>query len=181
MNNYKGVGIVFLRKFVQAHGLKIEYAFIEKLNQEQTEVYINTQSGDWIPVELAAQLYAIAAPLLYPGDALGLQHLGRERAKDNFSGIYKSLLSMATIPFLVQQAAKLWRVSYDTGNARVERDKEKNQAVFIVENYPELPETLREVGCGYIKGVVEFAKVQNVQVTRNDLDPNAWKWIITWD
>jgi hypothetical protein len=181
MEDYKGVGIVFLRKFVQAHGEAIERKLISGLTPLQLQTYQHAQNRHWISTGTAAEIFHIVAQLLYPGDDLGLQHLGRERAKYNFSGIYRTLLKVATIPFLVRQAAKMWRISYNQGVAKAERIENKNEVHFFVENYPGLPPVLREVGCGYIRGVVEFAGKKNIQVRKEDLNPKLWKWIITWD
>ncbi len=181
MKNYKGVGIVFLRKIVQAHGETVERKLLVSLTPEQLEVYQHAQNRHWIPAESAAELYTVAAELLYPGDVRGLQHLGRERARYNFTGIYRTLLKVATIPFLISQAPKMWRVSYNVGIAKVKKIKDKNEAHFMVESFPELPPVMREVGCGYIQGIVEFTGLQNIRVNKEELNPKQWKWTITWD
>jgi hypothetical protein len=75
----------------------------------------------------------------------------------------------------------LWSTSYKQGVAQVQQSGDKKEAFFIVEGFPELPETMREVGCGYIQGLLAFTKISNIHVDRDNANPNAWKWKVTWD
>ncbi|MCD4813887.1 DUF2378 family protein [bacterium] len=181
MDHYRGVGIVFLRNFIKAHGSTIEEKFIQGLNEEQNSIFLDASNNNWVPVPATEKLFEQAARLLYPGDQNAYRHLGRERAKENFSGIYKSLLKITTIAFIIKRAAKVWEASYEKGHARVEKNKDENRAIFIVEDYPEFSPVMMEVGCGYIEGVVGLSSAENIQVNKDVSDPQAWKWHITWD
>ncbi|MCK5242421.1 hypothetical protein KAR34_08210 [bacterium] len=180
MAKTKGGNIVFEREFLRKHGKETEQAFLEKLNAEEINIYQKTLPISWVPIEAAAKIFEMTAATLYPGDAQGLQYLGRAQAYDHLTGIYRIILRITTIPFLIEKTAKLWKNYHDQGRAWSGVGRNKNSAFMIVEDYPDLPETFREMLCGYIAGCMELTGARNVRVTRDNNNPDAWKWNIFW-
>jgi len=180
MAKCKGTNIVFLRKVLGAAGTAAESQFLEKLTPAEAESYRTALPVSWLAAETTTRLFEAAAEVLHPGDAQGIRRLGRELARDNLKGIYRALLRMTTISFVVGLSARLWGMYHDQGKASAWRDPERNRVVVTVTDYPELPKKFLDEIAGYIFGVAEFTGVKNLKVEKDAQDPRAWKWSVTW-
>ncbi len=181
MPRSKGTNVVFLRKLMEKRGPTAEADFLARLEPEEKRIFATALPISWVPSEMVAHMLEVAAATLYPNDPLGLRWIGQDLARDNLSGIYKSLLRLTTITFVIGQCAKLWNIYQEQGRAHAEKDSQENRAVVVVEEYPDLPQAFHEEIAGYILGTAEFTGVRNIRVTPDLSQPQAWKWIVTWD
>jgi hypothetical protein len=106
--------------------------------------------------------------------------IGKQQAKDDLSGIYKILVTFATIPYVIKHSAQFWKTYHETGQAKAVIVENKNECRFIVEQYPNLPERFREVILGYIEGVIELTGGKMVNVKKAEANNNGWEWFVTW-
>ncbi len=136
-------------------------------------------AGEMLPLEQEAEILQAAAEALYPGDPQGLQKLGEEVAKINFSGIYKPFLMIASPEFIAKRIAGIWKTFYDQGGAHVENFHGKSGTV-VATGLPELTSVQRRYICGYMAGVLHLTAVKNIQVVVQEQDPQAWRWLISW-
>jgi len=180
MAKYKAALIILVRKLMREHGEITEKEFLARLTPDDLRAYNTSIQVTWLPVEQATRILAIAADVLFPNDPLSLRKLGREEAKDNLTGIYKILLNLMSISAMIEQSPRMWRMYHDQGQAHTERNGNDHKGAVVVEGYPELPEANREIFAGFLEQVMKKANLKNAQVTRDDVNPNAWKWIITW-
>jgi len=180
MGKYKGTTIVFLRRFLGGLGDGKEQALRDQLSPDELELYETSQSMSWLPAEAAASVLEKASQVAFPGDPERLQKLGVAQAHDHLTGIYRLLLRVTTIPFVIGQSAKLWSTYHDTGRARVEREADEKRGTLIVEGYPELPRAISTMSVGYVHGTLELTKVKDISVVPNFSDPNEWRWEVTW-
>lgn len=181
MIDYKAAGIISMKKALEAGNKEAEIKFLSSLTSEESNIYKTALPVSWVPIEIAAQLFKKGATMLYPHDPKGLEKLGRAEALDELTGIYKIFLKMTTVPYLMNQAAKLWRNYHKKGQARVEGNPEEKTGYFIVEDFPELPEIIQIVTSGYLIGSLELTGAKNVQVTREASDSQLWRWKIKWE
>jgi len=179
MNNYKGTGAVFVRKLIASRGPEFEQRFLARLNPAEVAIYHQTFEFDWIPIEVITRFFEVAAPLLYPGQMDGLRMIGQQMARDNLRDIYRILLRVATVPFIIGQSARLWQTYHRKGRAVLERS-EPNLMRFVVRDYPDLPERFRECLCGYIMGLMELVAARDIRVLKYSDAPEAWSWKIAW-
>ncbi|MBN1596533.1 hypothetical protein JW933_11460 [candidate division FCPU426 bacterium] len=105
---------------------------------------------------------------------------GGKIAENDFLGIYRIFIRLLSIPYFVKQTAKLWNTFHKKGNAQAEEIKGRQEALFWVEAYPDLPETYREILSGYLLRCVELAGGQNVRVLAEGENPQRWQWRIYW-
>jgi len=180
MTNCKGTNLTFLSKLLKTYGQPALEAFDARLTPEQRKAFADALPVSWVPVEQVAGLFEAAAAIIHPDDPEGVRKLGRALAQDNLSGIYQSLLKMATIPFAIGQVALLWRIYQDHGRARAEQVKGEKRAVLTVEEYEDLPVAIQEEIAGYVIGVGEMVGAKNIRVVRDASNPAALKWNITW-
>lgn len=180
MADYKGTGVVSVREAIQKRGSQAENSLFDLLTSEEKQVYLKTMPIHHIPIEQGTAIIVKAASVLYPQDNLAVHKLGFEMADHDLKGIYRFMVKLATVPFIIKQAASLWKVYSVKGRAWAEPRGEKS-AVFLLEGYPELPERFREMMSGYIQGTLSFTGVKNIKITRQNDDPNVWKWPITWE
>jgi len=175
MAKTKGNLIIFLKKCLRERGKEAEDKFIQKLDPDVLEVYRTTLMFFWVPVEKMAKIIEAAAP-----DPKAIMKLGREFGRNNLTTVYRVLLRFTTIPYLIEKAAKFWKLYHDKGNVKVLRKEEENTAVLLVKGYPDLPESLRKLSGGFILSSLEITNAKNIQIERDDRDPVSWKWKITW-
>jgi hypothetical protein len=181
MAKYKAALLILMRKLFQTSGPGVEQAFLRRLTPEEIRLYQTALPITWVPIDQAERMLQAAAAALYPQDPMGLRRLGAEEAKDNLRGIYKALLQVVSVTTAMEQVARIWRTYHDEGDARADRAPNGKTGRMVVENYPRLPEVNREVLAGFITATLEMSGQKNVRVQRDDTDPNAWKWDISYD
>jgi hypothetical protein len=181
MAKYKAAFMILLKKLFQAQGPELEKKFLLMLSAEEVSAYQTALPISWIPVQQSEKILLAAAAVLFPKDPQGVRRIGAEEAKDNLHGIYRTLLQIASVPRVLQQVAKIWRTYHDEGKAWAKQEPGKKEGYMIVEGYPSLPMTNREVLAGFIAATMEMAGLTNVRVKRDDTNPEAWKWVVTHD
>lgn len=179
MADIKGTCIIFLRESFKSKGEAIEVKFLDSLIPEEANVYKTALAFSWYPSRIVAQLYKKAANALFPNDNDGLRKVGRLSAYYDLKGVYKIMVRVATIPFIIGQASKLWSVYWSQGRAFVENDREKNKSHYILKEFIDLPKVFRETMCGYIQTVVEITGGKNVKVVNNQ-GMDEIRWTVTW-
>lgn len=178
-NNYKGTGAVFVRSFVRSRGPEVEARLLAKLSPEDGERYLRTLEFDWIPIATITRIFEAAAPLTFPGNADAMRLLGREMARDHLRGVYRFLLRVTTVAFVMTQTARLWRTYHRKGVAQLAEYNAKNMITFVISDYPDLPERFRECLCGYIAGTMELVGVREIRVHKFG-DSSQWQWRVAW-
>ena len=174
MAGYKGVGIVFVRAQVRA--ARCEDAVLESLSPGARDTWRQATAGGWYPMEHAIEMFTRAAPLLFPGSPSPLRELGRAMAQDNLGGVYRHIVRLLSVPFLIKQTMVFWRLYHNAGRATC-TSQEKSAVVTLYE-YPDCPERFRECLCGWIAGAVEVCGGTNARVLKEDGDPFVWR--VTW-
>jgi hypothetical protein len=178
MAGYKGIGVVFLRKAVKAAGGDIEARVRDALTDEERNQFDVTTASTWVPIELITKLFVVASPLLFPADANPVRRAGRALAKDNFKGVYKVRVRVATVQFVADQTAKLWRTYHAAGDASVVTVASRIVRVQV-RNYPDLPERFREATAGFMAESIERTGAKNVAVVKGE-EPECWTWTLSW-
>lgn len=181
MADTKGTTLVFLKQAIARKGGDLERRFLNGLSPDEVKLYTTVMPVSWLPIEPVTRMLKAGAETLYPGDRQGLRKIGHDLAQDNLTGLYKVLIKMTTVPFLMAQIAKLWETYHKQGRARIERTGEGNQATMIVEDYPDLPADFRELLCGYVVGAMELTGARNVRIEHDARDPKAWRWAGSWE
>jgi len=181
MGDYKGAGVLFVRKLLRERGAKAEARFLDGLEPEERELFMKTTASSWVPVETMTRYQDLAAALLYPGQSSGLRDLGRAMAADHLTGLYQALARLTTVPFLMSQTARLWSTYHRQGRASTRQGEGANHVIFTVEGYPTLPEHFRECLSGYVHGMLELVGARDIRVLRaSGASPEAWTWTLFW-
>lgn len=179
-DNYKGTGAVFVRSLLRSRGSEIETRLLRKLSPDDAERYLRTLAFDWIPIASITRIFEAAAPLAFPGNADAMRLLGREMARDHLRGIYRFLLRVTTVAFVMTQTARLWSTYHRKGAAYLAGSPDQKMVTLIVTDYPELPERFRECLCGYIVGTLETVGVKEIRVYKLGDTSSQWAWRISW-
>jgi hypothetical protein len=177
----KGTGIAWLRESITAKGPEADQAMARSLAPEEYRAYRTAMPISWVPEVAATRIFKAAGDILFPGAPSPLIEVGRGMAKANMTGIYSMLLRLATIPFIMSQASRLWRTYHDTGEASVAEEKGAKRLTMTVAGFPELPSDMRQVLRGYLIGLGELTGARNVTAELDETDSAAWKWRCTWD
>jgi hypothetical protein len=177
----KGAAIVFTRDCLEKLSQEQQKAFFSVLPRESVLAFKAIMPIHWMPLLMAAQIMEAAAPILYPSAANPLYQLGHAMARNTLTGIYKILLRITTVSYVLGQGTKIWRTLNNKGRIWVERAEDKNQAVFCVADYPELPDNFRKVITGYIAGGWELTGSKNILVTEHFENSSQWRWEFTWE
>lgn len=178
MAMYKAGMLILLRKLFKQRGHAHELVFLRMLSDDGIKVYQTAELIKWVPVELAAVVLLTAAQVLYPRDPLALRKLGREEARDNMQGLRKVRAGIGSEALVVRQVARIWRNYHDEGRALAQEEEGTGRLYLLVENYPGLPETNREIMAGLLQEALEMSGLKGLKVRRQESDPRAWKWFI---
>ena len=81
MAKYKGTNIHALRQTLRKKDPSVEAALLGQLSPEDAQVYKTALPISWVPVETAATILSLAAPLVFPGALNPLRSLGEEQAQ----------------------------------------------------------------------------------------------------
>ncbi len=181
MGNIKGSSVLFLKKTFQEKGALSEETFLASLPVDIANIYKSGLAFNWFPIEHVCQLFETSSKIIFPLEPSPLRALGKVSAKHDLNGIYKVFVRFATIPYVLGQAARLWKNYHNEGEASVEKDPHQNRVTFILKNYPDFPKTFQESMCGYISEVIELTGARNVNTNLDKTDRNAFKWITTWN
>lgn len=177
----KGTGISWLRELITAKGPEADQAMARSLAPEEYRAYRTAMPISWVPEVAATRIFKAAGDILFAGAPSPLIEVGRGMAKANITGIYSMIIRLATIPFIMSQASRLWRTYHDTGDASASDGPGRNELTFAVAGFPGLPADMRQVLSGYLVGLGELTGASNVAVRLDETDPVAWKWHCTWD
>jgi hypothetical protein len=177
----KGPGVTWLRHLIDQKGPEAEQTMARVLSPEDYKAYRTAMPISWIPEEVITRIFKAAGDVLFAGSPSPLLEVGRGMAKDNMTGIYKFMLRMTTIPFIMSQASRLWHTLHDTGEASACAGPGNNAVTFTVTGFPAIPADMREVLRGYVTGLGELTGAKNVRTRIDESDPNAWKWVSIWD
>lgn len=177
----KGTLVVFLRKFMRERGAELETEFLERLTDSDREVYQTAMTVAWYDVPVVGRLYDVASKVAFPKDPDRLRRIGEASARHDLTGIYKVFLLVVSVPFVIKQTARMWKTYHDTGDAEVIQEKGKKLAALVIKNHPTLPSSLQEMIAGYIVAGLELAGAKNVHVNRVATNPDAWKWMTSWE
>ncbi|MEW6515371.1 MAG: hypothetical protein AB1439_00515 [candidate division FCPU426 bacterium] len=179
MGQTKATVLIFARERLSALGSSALENFRKSLTPEEDKLFFKLLPSSKLPIEQSTRFFELLVPWLYPGKPLreGLWQIGYDGAGDNMKGIYHVLLKIFTVEMIIKQTAVIWKTYHDQGRPSVKRLADKEIA-FVVEEYPELPLHFRELLNGYIAGLVDLTGAKNTRVTRDDSNPQAWKWLI---
>jgi hypothetical protein len=180
MGEAKAAPVLFLKQEMQRRGEDLTAELMKRLAPEDAQAFEAALAVSWFPIEVITRIITTGVPLLYPGDRTGLRKFGFELAQDNLTGLYKVLVRMTTVPFLIAQVAKLWNNYHRQGKTWAGHDLNARTAFMVVGEYPELTEGYREHLTGYVHGALSLTRVENVQVTHDARDANAWRWDAEW-
>ncbi len=179
MSRIKGTDVASLRTLIREKGPETEQRLLALLTPSLRQLYLETTPVTWNPVEAQAELYELAAVVLFPGQPAPIMHMLMELARMSYSGIYKVFVRIPTVEFIAQRAASVWGKYYDTGEARIE-NATKTSLDFVVRKFPELPHALREATTGHLFTMLEMTRVREPKVTSPAHTPDAWVWHVTW-
>lgn len=133
-----------------------------------------------MPLKVAARIYQAAVDVLRPGDEEGLIKLGRAMARDNLTGVCKTMAKFATIEHIISQSPQLWFAYHEKGEMRYDLNVKEKRAGFFVRNYPELPKPIRSMSSGFMLGALELSGNEHIQIQHIDSNPRNWIWQVTW-
>jgi hypothetical protein len=179
MANVKATDIVIIRDMLKGKGDDYN-TLVSSLKPESLKIFQTTLSLSWIPIEIEAEIIQAAARLFFPQDPRPIFKLGLTVAGKQFSGIYKFLLRIPSIAFIIKNASATYNTLMDTGVVRVD-GVTSNGATIVVSGLPELTAVQREYICGVFSCIVGLTGVKNVKVDKVENTPNEWKWKISWE
>lgn len=175
---YKGSGIVFARELAERAAKR---ELVESLLEgDNRSVYANTLPVTMVPVDQAAAIFAATAQALYPGDAEGFRKIGMAMARDHLNSLYRIILKISTIPYIIKQTAKLWHIYYTDGKPHSEPHAKEKRVDLVIEEFAHMPEPNREVTAGWVTAGIQIGGAKDVVVKADYSNSAAWRWEITW-
>jgi len=180
MAKYKGTNIDALRQSLRKMAPAVEAALLGRLSPADAQVYKTALPISWVPIDAAATILSLAAPLVFPGAPNALRSLGEQQAQHNLNFVYRSILTVATPDFAISQSARLWSIHFDTGKASGQVVS-KTEGILLVEEFPDLPAPFLDIVAGYIAGVIACTKTRILRLSIDASSLNALRWRFTWE
>ena len=179
MAEVKATAVCYLKSKLRERGGDAEKTLLARLPPATARDYIEALPLSWLPIESAATIDEQGAPLLFPGHPAPIRELGHQTAMAGYRGIYRMLLRVTTIPFVLDHAARLWRNHHTEGQISAVLTTAREVTVTVI-NYSTLNEPIRELVAGYFTALCCLTGASKAHVKRDD-DPPVWKWIVTWN
>jgi hypothetical protein len=177
----KGSVLLFLRDQIKKRGPEVEKAFLRGLSPEERTAYQSALAFSWVPAAVVARLFEKGAVLLFPGDRVSaLREYGRTSMRHDMSGIYKVAMRFTSIPFVVEQTARVWCTYNDTGEPGCEHVQGQKLITFHVKNYPDFPDALKHTLAGSIETIVATAGGRHPSVVYMNNGVADHRWVIRW-
>ena len=177
----KAPGVVWLRHLIEQKGPEAEQAMAKALSPDDYKAYCTALPLTWITEETITRIFRSAGDILFSDAPSPLIETGRGMAKAHMTGVYKFMLRMTTIPFIISRASSLWRTLHDTGDAEAGEVPGERTVTFTVRGCPSLPADMRQLLRGYITGLGELTGARNVRTEADESDPDAWRWRCSWE
>jgi hypothetical protein len=177
----KGNGIHYIHHVLKSKGELEEQKFLATLTPEEAEVYTKNLPISWIPMSDVITIYTKAVNYIYSDRPFAWVDMGKGMAIFHFNGMYKYLLKIASVSFIMQQSAKIWGLYFNQGKAQAVKPSAEKAIHFMVRDFPELPLCLRKMSVGFIHGILSLTEARNVRIHQEDQNPNEWKWVLTWE
>ncbi|MCP4898777.1 MAG: hypothetical protein GY906_17540 [bacterium] len=180
MATVKCSDVVALRKVIKERDKDFEQEFISGLPPRLSEMYQESLATDWVSVDEQMSLYLAAAGALFPRQKDRMFQLGQALAQKTYTGVYRIFLRIPTIQFVASRAAQIWGSYYDTGEMTVENREDKSLDL-VLRSFPDLPTPMRVMAAGHVVVLLEMTGAGGAKITRDDSDPQAWRWHVTWN
>ena len=180
MGNVKATDIVIIREMLKGKGDDYINTMVSSLTPEVLKTFQTALSINWVPLEVEAEIIQAASRLLFPKDPRPIYKLGHTVAGKQFTGIYKFFLRIPSIGFIIKNASATFNTLMDKGTVRVDTIT-SNSRMLVISDLPELTAVQREYICGVISCLLELAGAKNVKMDKVEINPNEWKWKISWD
>ncbi|MCD4814165.1 hypothetical protein K8S19_10805 [bacterium] len=178
MGEYKANQIIVIQDMFKKQP-QDEAAFIGTLLPEELEAYTKAMPISWFAIEVSASITTKAMPFLYPGELdKAYFKFGEHLARSDLSGMYRIMVRISSVPFLLDQTAKLWKLYHRQGHMRMQ--KKERSAELLIEDYPDFPVANHKVMMGYIYGAVALTGAKEVKVEGNVLGVSTIEYKISW-
>lgn len=178
MAKYKAAAPVIVRARVRALGPEAEKALLERLTPEQRTAWETLIATQWVPMQTAEAMLGESAPLLFPHDPDPSRRLGAELAAEMLGGIYRYIVRVVSVPFLIDQTATVWSRFQDTGTATTEQ-LSPSSARLVVRQHPTLPPHVRKTITGWLEESIRKTGARSVRAEEGG-GPSQWEWICHW-
>jgi len=113
MAKVKASDIIMVKKMLQDAGL--DQQVLPTLSAETFKALQAAGATSWVEMSQEAEVLQAAAAALYAQDPRALERLGREVAKQQFTGIYKVFLMIPSVDFIVKRISTMWKTIYTAG------------------------------------------------------------------
>jgi hypothetical protein len=180
VGKHKGRTVVFIRERIEQSNRPDRQKVLDQLGAEERKTYESALTISWVPDTHVAAIISAGARLLHPGSLSGIREIGREQATADLGGLYSVLLAITTVSFALSRTAQFWRTFNDQGTPMLTHEPGTNEAVLLVEDYPNFPDALGEYNCGYIIGVLGRAGAKDIRVAFGYQHGTNPRWSATW-
>ena len=132
--------------------------------QDRDVVLSKDQTLPWYPASSFINLIRAVDKIYGKGDYALCREIGKFSANDSFNGIYRVFIQFANPRFIINRAALVWRMVYDTGNAEVVYGDDKT-VNFRITDFDSPDKALcREIE-GYLEKAIGLSGARNAQVS----------------
>ena len=132
--------------------------------QDRDVVMSKDETLPWYPAHSFINLIRTVDKVYGKGDYALCREIGRFSANDSFTGIYRVFVQFANPRFILNRAALVWRMVYDSGNAEVLYIEEK-AVNFKIKDFDSPDKALCEEIGGYLEKAIGLSGARNVEVS----------------
>ncbi|MDD4908451.1 MAG: DUF2378 family protein [Candidatus Omnitrophota bacterium] len=138
---------------------------VDALDPEDRDVVMSKdQTLPWYPARAFINLIRAVDKIYGKGDNALCREIGKFSANESFTGIYRVFIQFANPRFVINRAALVWRMVYDSGNADVSYLNDKT-VIFKVRDFDSPDKALCKEIEGYLEKVIGMSGVRDALVT----------------
>ncbi len=179
-SHIKGMVLLTIHTLLKQQEEGTTERFLAQLSPANRTVFESATATQWIPSQTAATFYAAAAPLLFPNHTDDIEQLGRALAQNALGGLYKSILAITSVTFLIKRTPLVWTLYHSTGKAEIILTPGRHQGRMVVRQAADMPHIILRSVSGFSLHALEMAGGHSVTCQLNTENPDAWEWLFDW-
>lgn len=185
MAQYRGTGVVTLRRLIEAQGADFKNKIYAALTPAEQKIIQNALPVDWLDLSqvgsLISGIYAAVAKKMFPGQDHPIRLLGKAKAEHEFTrnGIFSVFLKIISVEMVAKQVAKLHKRYYDQGEASLVMTG-PTSFDYICRDFPDFPPAFQEANQGYMLALIDACGGRDIRLDIVKDEPNERIWRYSW-
>lgn len=162
----KGTSVAATKNFVNhRYGPEAQRAWLESLPGESRKIFDQAiLANNWYPFRAGfVEPTRMICHSFFGGSELGAREIGRYSAEQSLRGIYKAFARVASVNFIMERTANIFKTYYTPGRMEV-KSRDQHHLVFHILDIDDSDPLFEQRICGWINGALLICNNRDHQV-----------------